>query len=74
MLSETCQENSNVRVLNYTRIWMVHSLHQTLGIQKRIANEKWVVVGKVIYNRRNYFKIKIIENQNGQKELVVGSF
>ena len=39
MSSENFQENSNVRVLNYTRIWRVHSLHQPLGIQKRIAKE-----------------------------------
>ena len=37
--SENFQENSNVRVLNYTRIWKVHSLHQPLGIQKRNAKE-----------------------------------
>ena len=34
MSSETFQENSYVIVLNYTRIWMVHSLHQPLGIQE----------------------------------------
>ena len=42
--------------------------------KKRIAKEKWVVVGKVIYNRRNYCKIEIIENQDEQKELDVESF
>ena len=76
MSSETFQENSYVRVSNYTRILDGGYIrfHQPLGIQKRIAKEKWVVVGKVIYNKRNYCKIKIIENQDWQKELDVGSF
>ena len=50
-----------------------NSFHQLLGIQIRIV-KKWVVVGKVIYNRRNFCKIEIIENQDGQKLLDVGSF
>ena len=76
MSSETFQENSYVRVSNYTRNLDGGYIrfHQPLGIQKRIAKEKWVVVGKVIYNRRNYSKIEIIENQDGQKELDAGSF
>ena len=76
MSSETFQENSYVRVSNYTRILDggYFRFHQPLGIQKRIEKEKWVVVGKVIYSRRNYCKIEIIENQDGQKELDVGSF
>ena len=76
MSSETFQENSYVRVSNYTRILDGGYIcfHQPLGIQKRIAKEKWLVVGKVINNRRNYWEIEIIENQDGQKELDVGSF
>ena len=75
MSSETFQENNYVRVSNYTKILdgSYIRFHQPLGIQKRIAKEKWVVVCKVIYNRRNYCKIEIIENQEGQKELDVGS-
>ena len=76
MSSETFQENSYVRVLNYTRILDGGYIrfYQPWGIQKRIAKEKLVVGGKVIYNRRNYCRIEIIENQEGQKELDVGSF
>ena len=76
MWSKTFQENSYVRVSNYIRILDGGYIrfHQPLGIQKRIAKEKLVVVGKVIYNRRNYSKIEIIENQDWKKELDVGSF
>ena len=65
-----------MRVSNYTRILDGGYIcfHQPLGIQKRISKEKWVVVGKVIYNRRKYCKIEIIENQDWHKELDVGSF
>ena len=35
MPSENFQENSNVGLLNYTRNWRVHSLHQPLGIKKK---------------------------------------
>ena len=75
MSSETFQENSYVRVSNYTRILDGGYIlfHQPFGIQKRIAKEKWVLVGNVIYNRINYCKIEIIENQDWQKELDVGS-
>ena len=64
-----------MRVSNYTRILDGGYIcfHQPLGIQKWIAKEKWVVVGKAIYNRINYCKIEIIENQDEQKELDVGS-
>ena len=74
--SETFQENSYVRVSIISKILDGGYIrfHQPLGIQKRITKEKWVVVGKVIYNRRNYCKIDIIENQEGQKELDVESF
>ena len=41
--------------------------------KKRIAKEKWWVVSKVIYNRRNYCKIVITENKEGQEEFKIGS-
>ena len=40
---------------------------------KRIVKDKWWVVGKVIYNRRNYCKIVITENKEGRKEFKIGS-
>ena len=46
---------------------------QSIGLQKRIVKEKWWVVGKVIYNRKNYCKIVITENKEGEKEFKIGS-
>ena len=44
---------------------------QSTGLQKRIVKEKWWVVGKVNYNRKNYFKIFITENKKGQEEFKI---
>ena len=46
---------------------------QPIGLQKRIVKEKWWVVGKVIYNRRNYCKKVITENKEGEEEFIIGS-
>ena len=57
-----------VRVSNFTKILDDEyvRIFQPIGLQKRIVIEKWWVVGKVIYNRRNNFKIVITKNKGGQ--------
>ena len=40
---------------------------------KKNCKRKWRVVGKVIYNRRNYCKIVKTGNKEGQEEFNIGS-
>ena len=67
--------NTLVRVSNFTKILDDEYVRffQLIGLQKRIVKEKWWVVGKVIYNRRNYSKIVITENKEGQEEFKISS-
>ena len=75
VLWENFSENTFVRVSNFTKILDDEYVRffQPIGLQKRIVKEKWWVVGKVIYNRRNYCKIVITENKEGQELFKIGS-
>ena len=53
----------------YAKYWSIDYFSYWLLLFELILSE-----GKVIYNRRDYCKIEIIEIQEGQKELDVGSF
>ena len=46
------------------------SLNSSRRIQKSLIKEKWIDVGKVIYSRKNYCKIKITEESIQQKQLL----
>ena len=53
-------DSSNGKISNYIKIIdKQHArLHPPRGLQKSLIKEKWIVIGKVIYSRRNYCKIK----------------
>ena len=43
------------------------SLYPPRRLQKSLIHEKWIEVGKVIYSKRNFKRIKITEESIEQK-------
>ena len=66
ILTEDYPEKSSVRISNFIRIVDDHHIrfNPPRGYMKSIKKENWFVLGKVIKSRRNYCKVKIIENQS----------
>ena len=61
VLREKFSESTFVRVSNFTKNLDNEYVlfFQPIGLQKRIVKQKLWVVGKVIFNTRNYWKIVI---------------
>ena len=74
-VSETYHDCSYIRASNYIKIIDKEHVrfHPPRGLQKSFIKKEWIVIGNVIYNKRNYCKIKITEDSIEQKQLVNGS-
>ena len=70
-VSMTNPDGSNVRVSNYINIIdKQHVFFINQEYLKVLNKGKWIEVGKVIYNWRNYKNIKITEDNIQQKQVV----
>ena len=58
-VSERYPDGSYIRVSNYIKIIDKEHVrfHSPRGLQKSFIKEKWIVIGKVIYRKRNFCKI-----------------
>ena len=74
VLWENFLENTFAWVSNFIKILDDEYVHlfQPIDLIKRIV-KKWWVVDKVIYDWKNYCKLVITENKEGQKEFKIGS-
>ena len=64
-MKEFYPKKSWVRISNFIRIVDNNYIcfNFLRGYMKSIKKKKWLVLGKVIKSRCNYYKVKILENQ-----------